>query len=999
MIDYALWEVIDNGATLPKTQVVEGVTTEMPITMAKEKDQRRLEDAKKLLEAVEKNKADLDIMSMDDLYNNLNVFELEVKGMSSSSLSTQNMTYVSSTNNNTSSTNGTVNNAQAVNTTHGVSTASTKADEGPNFTLMAFSSSSSNSKIVDNYKKGLGYENYNAVPPPYKGNFMPPIPDLSFTSLDELVNKPVVENCKAKSSEEETKGNPQMDLQDQEVIDNGCSRHMTGNMSYLTDDKEIDWGYVDFGGNPKGGKITGKSTKDETSGILKSFITGIENLVDHKAEAVNIACYVQNRVLVVKPYIKTPYEHFHGRIPTLSFMRPFGCSVTILNTIDHLGKFNGKADKGFFVEYSLNSKSFRVFNSRTRIVEENLHIRFSESTPNVIGSRPYWLFDIDALTRIMNYEPIVACTQSNGFADPKSSHNDGSKPSSDDGKKVDEDPRKESECKDQENEDNVNSTNNVNTIGNVNIISSSVNVAATNEVNVVGEKISIKLVFDPKMPALKEDSLFDFSSYDEDDGAVADMNNLDTTIQVSPILTTRIHKDHPLDQVIGDLQSATQIRKMSKNLEEHGFASTIQQRINNKDLQNCLFACFLSQEEPKNAILAYALFKDFVVYQMDVKSVILYGKIKEELYQLNPKVLHLHAMKRIFRYLKGQPKLRLWYPKDSPFDLVAYTDSDYARASLDRKSTTKETKHIEIRHHFIRDCKEKKLIQMVKIYTDKNVADLLTKAFNFWSTAMVKTINGKAQLHAKVDGKKIIITESFVRRVLRLADEEGSAIPTDPQHILTIIQQLSSQPKNTQKPRKPTRKDTHVPQPSGPTQFVTDEAVYKELGDGPRCQETMGDTIAQTRRVKKLEKRNRSRTHGPKRLYKVGLSTRVESSGDEESLGKDASKQERRINAIDADEDITLVIVADNEMFDIDVLGGEEVFVAGQNENVVEEDNGKGIMIEEPVKFKKKDQIRLDEEVAKKLQAEFDEEERLAREKDEKEERANIALIEEWDDI
>ncbi|GJZ69142.1 putative ribonuclease H-like domain-containing protein [Tanacetum coccineum] len=538
----------------------------------------------------------------------------------------------------------------------------------------------------------------------------------------------------------DVQGNPQMNLQDKGVIDSGCSRHMTGNMSYLTDYEEIDGGYVAFGGNPKGGKITGKgtiktgnldfenvyfvrelkfnlfsvsqmcdkknsvlfndtecivlspnfklidesqvllrvprknnmysvdlknivpkrgltclftkatsdesklwhrrlghlnfktmnklvkgnlvrglpsklfendetcvacqkgkqhrascktktensislplhllhmdlfgptfvkslmkkmyclvvtydysrftwvfflATKDETSGILKSFITRIENLVDHKvkvircdngtefknremnqfcemkgilrqfsvartpqqngvaerrnrtlieaartmladsklpttfwAEAVNTACYVQNRVLVVKPHNKTPYELFHGRTPTLSFMRPFGCPVTILNTIDHLGKFDGKADEGFFVGYSLNSKAFRVFNSRTRIVEENLHIRFSESTPNVAGSGPDWLFNIDALTRTMNYEPIVAGTQSNGFAgtkasdnasqarketkhvkdyillplwtadppfsqDPKSSHDDGSKPSSDDGKKVDEDPRKD----------------------------------------------------------------------------------------------------------------------------------------------------------------------------------------------------------------------------------------------------------------------------------------------------------------------------------------------------------------------------------------------------------------------------------------------------------------------------------------------------------------------------------------------------------------------------
>nr|GEX04407.1 hypothetical protein [Tanacetum cinerariifolium] len=185
-----------------------------------------------------------------------------------------------------------------------------------------------------------------------------------------------------------------------------------------------------------------------------------------------------------------------------------------------------------------------------------------------------------------------------------------------------------------------------------------------------------------------------FLSDDEDDGAMANMNNFDTTIQVSPTPTTRIHKDHPLDQVIGDLHSATQTRKISKNLEEHGLVSTIQQRTNHKDLQNCLFTCFLSQEEPKKALvdlpnrkraigtkwvfrnkkdergimirnkarlvaqghtqkedidydeifapvarieaiglfLAYASFKDFVVYQMDLKSAFLYEKIKEEVY-------------------------------------------------------------------------------------------------------------------------------------------------------------------------------------------------------------------------------------------------------------------------------------------------------------------------------------------------------------------------------
>ncbi|GJT49856.1 retrovirus-related pol polyprotein from transposon TNT 1-94 [Tanacetum coccineum] len=106
-------------------------------------------------------------------------------------------------------------------------------------------------------------------------------------------------------------------------------------------------------------------------------------------------------------------------------MRPFGCPVTILNTLDHLGKFDGKADEGFFVGYSMNSKAFRVFNSRTRIVEENLHITFLENKPNVARSGPTWLFDIDTLTKSMNYKPVAAGNQSNGSAGTKAYNNVG----------------------------------------------------------------------------------------------------------------------------------------------------------------------------------------------------------------------------------------------------------------------------------------------------------------------------------------------------------------------------------------------------------------------------------------------------------------------------------------------------------------------------------------------------------------------------------------------
>ncbi|GKB84320.1 retrovirus-related pol polyprotein from transposon TNT 1-94 [Tanacetum coccineum] len=257
------------------------------------------------------------------------------------------------------------------------------------------------------------------------------------------------------------------------------------------------------------------------------------------AEAVNTACYVQNRVLVIKPHNKTPYELFLGRKPALSFMRPFGCPVTILNTIDHLGKFDGKADEGFFIGYFTNSKAFRVFNSRTRIVEENMHVQFNENTPNIAGSGPNWLFDIDALTISMNYKPVVKLEWRQHLAKitfliPMGEEKkDAEDPWNESGNltegKDNEGPSTKESRINQEKNDNINSTNNINTASygnstnNVNAVSLTVN-AARIEVNVVDPKTSIELPNDPNVPELED---IVYSNYDEDVGAEADMNNLD----------------------------------------------------------------------------------------------------------------------------------------------------------------------------------------------------------------------------------------------------------------------------------------------------------------------------------------------------------------------------------------------------------------------------------------------------------------------------------------
>ncbi|GKB11235.1 uncharacterized mitochondrial protein-like protein [Tanacetum coccineum] len=466
------------------------------------------------------------------------------------------------------------------------------------------------------------------------------------------------------------------------------------------------------------------------------------------AEAVNTACYVQNKVLVTKPHNKTHYELLLGRPPSISFMRPFGCPVTILNTLDPLGKFNGKADEGFLVGYSINSKAFRVFKTRTRKVEENLHINFLENKPNVAGSGPEWLFDIDSLTKSMNYEPVTAGNQTNGDAGIET---------------------------------------------NVNAGQAGQEKASDHEYIL----LPLMLFNSPLSSSSQTYVIRILMRRSGCRGCLNNWNNHDCqSYSHKPEFQQRIH---PKDQIIGDINSATQTRRMTKISKEHAMVSYInkQRRTNHKDYQNCLFACFLSKIEPKKVIQAltdpswieamqeellqfklqkvwtlvdlpkgytqeegidydevfapiarieairlfldYALFMRLIVYQMDVKSAFLYGTIEEETastpmepnkalvkdeeaedvdvhlyrlmigslmylttsrpditfavcacarFQVTPKISHLYAVKRIFRYLKGQPELGLWYPMDSPFDLESFSDSDYAGASLDRKSTT-----------------------------------------------------------------------------------------------------------------------------------------------------------------------------------------------------------------------------------------------------------------------------------------------------------------------
>ncbi|GKC45146.1 putative ribonuclease H-like domain-containing protein [Tanacetum coccineum] len=673
------------------------------------------------------------------------------------------------------------------------------------------------------------------------------------------------------------------------------------------------------------------ATKDETSGILKTFITEIENQLDHKvkvirsdngtefknsvmnqfyemkgikrefsvartpqqngvaerknrtlieaartmlvdsklpttfwAEAVNTACYVLNRVLVIKPNSKTPYELIRGRTPLIDFMKPFGCLVTMLNTRDHLGKFDGKTDEEYFCWV-------------------------------LCGNGPDWLFDVDSLSKSMNYVPVVAGNQTNGIAGTRDNIVTGQAEKKTEPEQeyilipicttnplISQGPKDSEEdaglLQQEKQTENPNSTNSINIVSTPvstarpsctdDDLSSPVNFAEASNafMEYLFERFSpFKNAFTlppvSNVTPMHDTGIFGNAYDDEDVSADA------ASYSVPDTSFTKFHKDHHEDQVIGSLKTHVQTRHMTKIHEEHGLFSSVHKlrRINHKDFQNYLFDCFLSQIEPKKPVqslkdpswveamqdellqfkllkkdergimvknkarlaaqehtqeegidynevfalvarikairlfLAYASFKDFVVYQMDVKSAFLYGKIKEEVYvyqppgfedpqfpdkvykvkkgslwttsgpksmsdgifisqdkyvaeilkkfdfasvktastpietnkalikdeeaedvdvhlyrsmigsliyltasipdiifvvcdcvrfQVTPKTSHLNAMKRIFRYLKGQPKLGLWYPRDSPFDLEAFSDSDYAGASLDRKSTT-----------------------------------------------------------------------------------------------------------------------------------------------------------------------------------------------------------------------------------------------------------------------------------------------------------------------
>nr|GEV18009.1 ribonuclease H-like domain-containing protein [Tanacetum cinerariifolium] len=685
---------------------------------------------------------------------------------------------------------------------------------------------------------------------------------------------------------------------DQGIFNSGCSRHMTGNKSFLTTYQELDCGFVAFGGSPKGGKIYGKG-KIRTGKLdfedvyfvkeLKFKLLSVSQISDKKnsvffteteclilspdfkiphenqvllkvpihnnlyifnlknvaSSGVNTACYIQNRVLVTKPYNKTPYELLLGRSPNIDFMKPFGCLVTILNTLDHLGKFEENTDEGFLVGYSVNRQAGQEKASNHEYI-------------------------------LLPFMPYLK--------------------SSDD-KDADEVPGK----------------------GN--------------------EGVS------------KETGIFNDVYDDREVGTEADTNNLELLTVVSPIPTIKVHKDHPKEQIIKDLNLATQTRRMINFSEENVM-------VKQKD-----DGIFISQDKYVADILKKFGFSSVKTAStlMEPNKVLIKDAKAEDV------DVHVYrSMIGSLMYLTAsRPDIMFAVcacARDSLFDLDAFSDSDYAGASLDKKSTTGGCQFLGKREGFVMNL-EFKLIVGQRLVLNGCLDWIATAAKNeiqFWTSAEVKTINEDVRLQALVDGKKVIINEENIRRDLKLDDaeapEEVGEIPTDTQDTPILIQPSSFQPERKYKSGRKQRKETETNQATKIEKFK--------------------------KRVKKLEGKKKKITHGLKRLYKVGLTARVESSEEEEGLGdqEDASKQ-GRIAGIDADEDLSLINETAQDQGRIMMKTCLESMI------LMAKDKGKGIMVELEKPLKKKCQIAFDEEVARKLdaqmKAEIKEVERIAREKDE----------------
>nr|GEU64393.1 putative ribonuclease H-like domain-containing protein [Tanacetum cinerariifolium] len=448
---------------------------------------------------------------------------------------------------------------------------------------------------------------------------------------------------------------------------------------------------------------------------------------------------------------RTLIEAARTIIPVIGFLRPFGCHVVILNTLDHLGKFDDKGDEGYFVGYSMSSKAFKVFNKRTKKVEENLYVDFLENKLIKKGAGPNWLFDIDTLNNSINYVPVVVAGTSstnisgtkdvasqdvrkdvsslryiallNWFHEAHMATRNGDAP---DGCNTD-DPESSG----------ISNSTATSKVPSAKQVEAAVSLTVETKIPTISSPVPIvcldispKSSSDPRIISKGDFSQKETPSlgnaltlshrFKDSFGEEANLSNMETSIPVSPTPTFRIHKDHPKSQIIGPVDTLVQTRHKSNEMEEQSFIAKIHQKTNPDLLQFCLFSCFLSQEEPKKIVdalkdpiarieairlfLAYASFMGFIVYQMDVTSAFLYGTIDEEVYVMQPPGFQDPEFPdRVYKVEKAMYGLhqapRAWYGTLSKYLL----DNGFQRGTIDQTL-------------FIR--KHKREFLLVQVYVD-----------------------------------------------------------------------------------------------------------------------------------------------------------------------------------------------------------------------------------------------------------------------------------------
>ncbi|GJW87460.1 hypothetical protein Tco_0162800 [Tanacetum coccineum] len=553
---------------------------------------------------------------------------------------------------------------------------------------------------MDKFKTGLGY---NAVPPPYTRNFMPLKSDLVYPSLDdfvdvnESVSEPIVEKPTVETNEPKTtrkqNGAPIIEEwvsnSDEENVPKVKTIEMFNKPSFT------NINVVKFTEQVKSPRKTPVDKNRQNTPIPRGnkriWNQQMSQKLGSNFEMFNKACHVCGSF----DHLKNDCNNWSGPI-SLNTARP-GCL-----------EWNEKAAKDE--------------------IRSGIGVNAGDSKLMLVIQRsgPNWLFDIDALTNSMNYKPDVAKNQSNGNAGTKACNDAGkARMETVHGKDYILLPMEEEkkDTKDLGNED-----------------------SKVPKANAVDPKSRIELLDDPNMPELED---IVYSDDDEDVGAEVDMNNLDACMSISPIPTTRIHKDHLVEQIIVDLHSTPQTRRMTKNLEEHDggqemlfFYGQIKEEsyvCQHQDLKDPDFP----DRERKDKI-------DKTMFFRRVNSDILTAiKVKGQdgIFISQDKYVTEILKKFGFTDVKtASTPMETHKPLLKIVVVNSTTEAEYIAASnccgqihIDNESTIcivknpvfhSKTKHIEISHHFVRDPNKKKLIQMIKIRMDQNVTDLLTKAFD-----------------------------------------------------------------------------------------------------------------------------------------------------------------------------------------------------------------------------------------------------------------------------